>query len=111
MTCDQWDVVAVPFPFSESSGAKRRPAVVLSGRTFNNAGHVVLAMVTTQQHRPWPGDTPVADIDRAGLPRPCIVRLKLFTLDARLIARRLGTLGTDDIAAVRASLRTYLSCD
>jgi mRNA interferase MazF len=85
--------------------------VVLSGRSFNDAGHVVLAMVTTREHHPWPGDTPLVDRERAGLPRPCMVRLKLFTLDARLVARRLGTLGPGDVGAVRASLCSFLPWD
>ena len=111
MICDQWDVVTVPFPFSESSGVKRRPAVVLSARAFNGAGHVVLAMVTTQEHRAWPGDTPLSDREHAGLPRPCMVRLKLFTLDSRLILRRLGSLGPKDVGAVKETLRSFLPWD
>ena len=50
MHCDRWQVVAVPFPFSERPGAKRRPALVLSNGSFNRAGHTVLAMITTAGH-------------------------------------------------------------
>jgi len=39
---------------------------------------------------------------------PCIVRLKLFTLDNRLIEKKLGRLGNDDRTAVRDNLESVL---
>ncbi len=108
MICEQWDVVAVPFPFSDHGGAKRRPALVLSNREFNSSGNMVLAMMTTRHHRAWPGDTTVQNREEAGLPLPCIMRLKLFTLDARLIIRKLGSLSNRDRAAIQATLRAFL---
>ncbi len=108
MTSDVWEVVVVPFPFSERPAAKRRPALVLSRKAFNAAGHTVLAMITTQAHRPWPGDTPIQDLPTAGLPLPCIVRLKLFTLDNRLILRRIGTLSPSDRRRLSDALKRQL---
>lgn len=108
MTSDRWDVVVVPFPFSERAAAKRRPALVLSGKAFNGHGHTVLAMITTQAHRPWPGDTELHDLPAAGLPLPCIVRLKTFTLDNRLILRRIGALSPADRQRVAAALKAHL---
>ena len=108
MTCDPWDVVVVPFPFVESAGARKRPALVLSDRSFNDAGNTVLAMITTRSHRPWPGDTELADLRAAGLHVPCLVRLKLFTLDNRLLAKKIGRLGEEDGGKVLSALRGCL---
>jgi mRNA interferase MazF len=109
VTCEAWDVVVVPFPFSERPGTKKRPALVLSRQAFNKAGHTVLAMITTRAHRAWPGDVEVADLDVAGLPLPCIVRLKLFTLDNRLLIRKLGSLAPGDRRHVSSALKSYLA--
>jgi mRNA interferase MazF len=106
--CDPWDVVVVPFPFTEKAGVKRRPALALSARVFNENEHTILAMITTKSHFPWPGDTPIADLAAAGLHAPCIVRLKLFTLDNRLFIRRSGRLSEEDRKAVAEALRSYL---
>ena len=106
--CDRWDVVVVPFPFSEKKGSKRRPALVLSNAAFNKSGHTALAMITTRGHHPWPGDCEITDLGAAGLPLPCIVRLKLFTLDNRIILRRLGRLSSSDRARVETSLNNHL---
>lgn len=108
MTCDPWDMVVVPFPFSGKPGAKRRPALVLSARAFNDAGHTVFAMVTSTGHGPWPGDTGIGDPVAAGLSVPCLVRMKLFTLDNRLILKRMGTLAAKDAKAVADALRATL---
>jgi mRNA interferase MazF len=108
MTCDVWQVVVVPFPFTDRATTKRRPALVMSARTFNRRGHSVLAMITSASHQPWPGDTPIADLEAAGLETSSLVRLKLFTLDNRFIVRRAGTLGSSDQASVAAHLRAVL---
>ena len=104
----QWDVVVVPFPFSNQPGAKRRPALVLSVSSFNRRGHTVLAMITSATHHPWPGDVHISDLKAAGLTKPCLVRLKLFTLDQRLIIKKLGHLAAADRQPVSQQLQTYL---
>lgn len=108
MICEAFDVVAVPFPFVDSARAKRRPAVALTGREFNLSGHSIFAMVTTKSHAPWPGDSEIQDFAAAGLRQVCLVRLKLFTLDNRLIAKRIGRLGPKDRMAFGASIRKFL---
>lgn len=108
MICDPSDVVIVPFPFTEKFGEKRRPALVLSLKAFNANGHTVLAMITTKSHSPWPGDTSIEDLSGAGLHVPCIVRLKIFTLDNQLIIRRSGSLAEKDRRNVEEAVHLYL---
>jgi mRNA interferase MazF len=53
MTCDTWDVVVVPFPFTDSPASKRRPALVLSLRAFNDgSAGVVFGKLVRIQHGP-----------------------------------------------------------
>ncbi|MBI3993813.1 MAG: type II toxin-antitoxin system PemK/MazF family toxin [Candidatus Lambdaproteobacteria bacterium] len=110
MAFDAYDVVVVPFPFTDRSASKRRPALVLSDRdAFNEAvGQSVLAMITSRNNAPWPLDMPIADLSTAGLPAPSKVRMKLFTLDHRLILRKAGRLGPEDERNVRATLARLL---
>jgi mRNA interferase MazF len=108
VTCEPGTVVVVPFPFVERPESRRRPALVLSTRTFNKEGHTMLAMITTSSHAPWPGDVAISKQAAAGLKADCRVRLKLFTLDNRLIVRRIGRLAGGDLQAVSASLGKHL---
>jgi len=101
--CSPGDVVIVPFPFTDRDAAKRRPALVCSSEHFNlEARHLVLAMITTSTHTPWPGDVPITDIKSAGLPEASVVRWKLFTLDASFVLRRAGKLSGRDRSACRS---------
>ena len=110
VTFEAFDVVVVPFPFTDRAATKRRPALVLSERSAINAGigHVVLAMITSASHSDWPLDVPLADLRAAGLTSASVVRMKLFTLDDRLILRKAGSLAAADRKAVAAALRKLL---
>ena len=108
MISEQWDVVVVPFPFSERADTKRRPALALSTPAFNESGHTVLAMITSKTHPPWPGDTDIEALEPAGLNTPCMIRLKIFTLDNRLVLKKVGRLSPADRARTAEQIRRYL---
>lgn len=110
MSFDAYDVVVVPFPFTDRTTTRRRPALVLSSRgAFNQSvGHAVMAMITSARNSDWPLDLQIKDLDAAGLPSASIVRMKLFTLDERLVIRQAGHLAVADQAGVAASLRQLL---
>ncbi len=97
MSFERYDVVVVPFPFSDSTAARRRPALVVSSDRFNRThDHVILAMITTPPETSWPSDTEITNRDAAGLVARSVVRLKLFTLDVALVVRRIGSLAAED---------------
>jgi len=106
VTFERGQVVRVPFPFTDRTAGKNRPALVLSAAAaFNTpSGHAVLAMITSAKNAPWPLDCPVTDLASAGLPAPSVVRCKLFTLDARLIGSVLGRLADADADRVSQTL-------
>lgn len=85
---NRFDVVVVPFPFTDSSITKRRPALIISeASTFNVPMQMsVLAMITNATHKSWALDVGISDLVSAGLNNLSIVRMKLFTLDNALSA-------------------------
>jgi len=110
VTFKAFDVVVVPFPFTDKTTTKRRPALVLSqANSFNKrVAHSVLAMITSASNSDWPLDIEIEDIDAAGLPYASIVRMKLFTLDDQLVIRKAGSLSTKDQEAVTPALLKLL---
>ena len=111
MTFEAFDVVVVPFPFTDRSTRKRRPALVLSdARAFNKKmGQSVLAMITSARNSDWPLDVSIENLDSAGLPSASVVRMKLFTLDDQLVIRKAGSLAETDRKGVIAALRQLLN--
>lgn len=110
MTYEAFDVVVVPFPFTDRVTSKRRPALVLSdAQSFNcQVGHAVLAMITSAKNSDWPLDVEIQDLDAAGLPSASIIRMKLFTLDGQLIIRKAGSLAAADRRRVAEALARLL---
>jgi mRNA interferase MazF len=110
VTFEAFDVVVVPFPFTDRTTTKRRPALVLSdaGNFNKQVGQSVLAMITSASNSDWPLDVNIQDLDRAGLPSASVVRMKLFTLDDKLVVRKAGELGQSDRTAVSNVLRKLL---
>jgi len=111
MIYNPFDVVVVPFPFTDSGKTKRRPALVLSqAKDFGDIiEHTVLAMITSQKNDPWPLDVAIINNKSSGLTAPSVVRMKLFTLDNRLILRKIGHLSKRDQSQVEKSLLKIFS--
>lgn len=107
MIYDAFDVVIVPFPFTDLALNRRRPALILTPHEPYGArtGHCVLAMITAASRSSWPFDRPIADPAAAGLRKPCVMRMKLVTIDQRLIIAKAGRLGPRDQASARAAIR------
>ena len=113
MSFKAFDIVVVPFPFTDRTTSKRRPALVLSDfATFNHPlGHSVLAMITSAKRSNWPLDVNINDLDLAGLPSASIIRMKLFTLDDQLIIRKIGHLSIQDQSHAKKSLQSLFQLD
>lgn len=109
MICDAFDVVEVPFPFSDLPRAKMRKALVLSAKEFNSKnGNSILMMITSAHHSRWTLDTPIDDLESAGLRKSCVARLKLFTLDNGLLVKSVGKLSAKDQKNVRHAVRNAI---
>lgn len=110
MTFERYTVVRVPFPFTDRTTKKNRPALILSEATRFNClvGHSVMAMITSAGNAPWPLDCLLEDPSSAGLPAPSKVRFKLFTLDHRLVRGELGRLAPADAQSVSDALAQLL---
>ena len=100
-----FEVVVVPFPYSDRLAEKRRPALVVSHPDLPDlTGKVWVAMITSSAGA-LIGDVPISDIAAAGLPVTSTLRAsKIATLDADRILRKLGKLSPTDEALARAAL-------
>jgi mRNA interferase MazF len=95
------DIVLVPFPFTDLSSTKKRPAMVLV--TTNE--DVTLAFITSQTK--WKEEWNIDLIPTAGngLKKRSVLRLaKITTLDKELILGRLGSLSSEMLDKVNENL-------
>jgi len=106
-----WDVVILPFPFTDRNAAKVRPAVVVSSDALHGRpGKYFLAMITSAGHAPVEGDVGISDLAKAGLPVDSLVRpSKLATVERSAFRKRIGTLPKADRLRVMDALRRFLA--
>jgi mRNA interferase MazF len=108
MTYNQFDIVVVPFPFTDSPASKRRPAIILSSnKHFNKeAKHSIMAMITSARNTPWPCDTIISNLASAGLSKASVIRMKFFTLDHRFILETIGSLAPKDQKTLQKTIKS-----
>ncbi|MGH7044747.1 MAG: type II toxin-antitoxin system PemK/MazF family toxin [Acetobacteraceae bacterium] len=101
------DIVLVPFPFTDQTASKQRPAVVVSSRACNLAKPDLVVMAVTSQLRASPalGEVWISQWQQAGLLKPSAVKPVFATIEQRLVIRELGTLAADDQDALRKAIR------
>jgi mRNA-degrading endonuclease toxin of MazEF toxin-antitoxin module len=92
---NQGDVVLVPFPFTDLSAVKQRPALILSPKRLNNVRTDLIVAAISSQIPNVIGEDEIllSDTDQrtAGLPKRSIIKLgKIFTIHQGLIRKRLG---------------------
>ena len=97
------DVMLVPFPFTDQSGAKKRPAVIVSSSGYNTGRRDLVIMAITSQVRQPPGfgEALVADWQAAGLIKPSVLKPVFTTIEQRLVVRTMGTLSAADLRTLR----------
>lgn len=105
------DVIPVPFPFTDQSTSKRRPAVVVSSDAYHRERPDLVILAVTSQARPATGfgEAVVVRWRDAGLLRPSVLKPVLATIAPGLVLRKLGRLADEDRAALRNPLREILA--
>ncbi|MCD8741551.1 type II toxin-antitoxin system PemK/MazF family toxin [Mucilaginibacter roseus] len=102
------DVVVIPFPFSDLSGSKRRPALVLADLPGDD---IILCQITSQQA--W--DSFAVPIDASSflsgsLPVASNVRpSRIFTADKNIILKKAGTLNQSAYNKVVSIINSLIS--
>jgi mRNA interferase MazF len=102
------DIVLLPFPFTDLSATRTRPAVVVSVDGFHQeTGDMMVAMITSVP-RTSSYDYELQDWQAANLLRPSWVRAKLATLSPSLVRYRPGRLSDADLSEVEQRFRLAL---
>jgi mRNA interferase MazF len=109
-SCEQGDVVRVPFPYTDRDTRQHRPALVVSdGHVGENGALLWVVMITSAENRAWPDDIQIRDHAKAGLPAPSVVRpVKIATIESRHAAT-IGKVTAPTLGAVLRRIRAILA--
>lgn len=99
------DIILVPFPFTDLSGNKLRPAIVLFSTNYD----VTISFITTQTKWKETTDIDLMPSKRNGIKQYSIVRLsKIATVDKSLVVGKLGDLTKNEIEELNDKLKQLL---
>ena len=106
---ERGDVVLVSFVFSDESGKKLRPALVISSAAYNRSRQeIVVAAITSNVRRRLFGDHPLTDWKAAGLLFPSVVTGIVRTIKQTMIDRKVGNMPRLEMVAIDVKLRQSL---
>ena len=104
------EVVLVPFPFSDQSTHKKRPAVVVSSEAYDRERPDLIVLAITSQIRPTLGigEALLTHWKQAGLVKPGVLKPVVTTIEKGLVLKKRGRLATDDREKLRQVLEVIL---
>lgn len=99
------DIIVIPFPFTDLTGSKLRPVVVLIETDYD----LTVSFITTQIKWKDPSDIELSPSLSNGIKKPSLVRVsKISTIDKSLALGKLGTLAPTQITELNIKLREVL---
>ena len=104
------DVVLVPFPFSDQTAIKKRPAVIISTNKYNdNSSDVIIIAITSQANIAMDiGECLIVDWQKAGLIKTSSIKPAISTIEKALILKDLGKLSDRDMYSMNTALSKLL---
>ncbi len=101
-------MVLVPFPFTDLSGRKRRPALVVSPDGFGEEDLILCAITSRVPAEPTDEEVLLepADVVDRPLPKRSLAKVgKLFTMHQRLVAGAFGVVSEEKLEETLGKLR------
>jgi len=108
MPYQRGEVVYVPFQYSELSGGKVRPAIVVNSAEFQAVEQLYIVAAVTSNVTGSSLGCRIVDATSAGLKVPSLVRPVLLTLSHQVMGKSVGHLSPDDMQQVDMMLRRAL---
>ena len=103
------DVVLVSFIFTDETGVRRRPAVIVSSDAYHKGREeAIIAAITSRTDRVLIGDHIITGWHGAGLLFPSVATGIIRTIKQGLIARKLGVMPQGDMKAINEKLQDAL---
>ena len=99
------DIVLIPFPFTDLSGNKLRPAVVLAVTSLD----VTVCFITTQLQWQETTDILLQPTGLNGIKKPSLIRIsKIATLDKSMAIGKIGSLDKNELVQLNSKLKELL---
>lgn len=107
---EKWDIILVPFAFTNLTTSKKRPALIISPNEYNEKLDVVIAFITSKLDLEYRiGDYKIQEWKKSNLPKPSILRMKFATIDKSIIIKKPGRLSEKDVEEFSKLLKDFFA--
>lgn len=107
----QREIVLVPFPYSDLSTSKKRPALIVSNSAYNQQFRDVIICVITSKRLADKFSVPLDhdNLEIGMLPEPSVVKVhKLFTLQQDRILKKFSVVTPEYFENIIATLQSLI---
>ncbi len=108
---EQRDLLIVPFPFSDQSGRKVRPVVVVSNNSFNNHSEDILVLGVTSNIKKerYSSILTNEDLEEGKLFTNCMIKVEnILRLEKGLIIKKIGKISKNKFEEIMVILDSIL---
>ena len=101
---EQRDFLLVPFPFSDQSGRKVRPVIVVSNDEFNERSEdiIVVGVTSNISKDKYTLNLMSDDLEEGKLLTQCVIRVEnILKIDKEIILKKIGKIKKERLIAIR----------
>ena len=110
MTYKKWDIILVPFPFTDLTTLKKRPALVISPDEYNMDPDILISFITSKlDSEKRSGDYTIERWEESKLPKPSMIRMKFATINQTIVIKKIGRLSESDILEFQKGIVRFFS--
>ncbi len=104
------DIVSVNFPFTDGSGSKWRPAIILSNNLISSSGDLVVVMITSQIRSSDITVELTPNLLSVPLPKNSFAKChRLYAVEATLVQAKYGSLTADGMKQILDAVVSIIS--
>ena len=110
---EQGDLLLVPFPFSDQSGKKVRPVIVISCNEFNKFSEdvIVIGVTSNISKDKYTINLTNNNLDDGSLSTSCCIKVEnILKLDKELIIKKIGRINRETLKKIVTKLNEMISC-
>jgi mRNA interferase MazF len=108
---NQREIVLIPFPYSDLTGAKQRPALIVSNKVLNSAQDRICCLITSNPTNEGL-EIKKEHFEEGGLPFKSWAKpQRLFTIDERIIKKRICRISRKFHEEILRGINRYLELE
>lgn len=105
---NQRDIILIPFPYSDLTGSKFRPALIISNKKLNESDDRICCLITSNQQHLNCIEIKESFIENGKLPfKSWIKPYRLFTVNEKIIKKKLCIVNKEFYKIILKEIYSY----